>query len=386
MYSNFSFNIIKKSNVSRARLGQIVTPHGIINTPNFIFCGTKGAMKAITTAQLSDTGAEIMLSNTYHLYLQPGANIVAKNGGLHKMMNWDKPLLTDSGGFQIFSLGYGSVANEIKGRRNYGNNHQKTLLKITEDGAYFKSYIDGVKHCLTPEISIQTQQKLGADIILAFDECTPFHVSQKYTEDSMERSHRWEYRSLKEFERLNNGTQALYGIIQGGIYDNLRERSVEFIEGNNFFGQAIGGSLGGSKEQMHEIVEYVCSLLKTQRPVHLLGIGGLSDIINGVKNGIDTFDCVHPTRLARHGGALIDPKINDGQESFDVTNSRFKDDLAPISESCNCYCCRHFTRSYIHYLFKAKESLSGQLLTIHNAHFMVDFMKTLRQQILNGNL
>lgn len=381
MYPKFRFDIIKKSSISKARCGQIITPHGIINTPNFVFCGTKGAMKAITTAELSDTGAEIMLSNTYHLYLQPGADIVAENGGLHKMMGWNKPMLTDSGGFQIFSLGHGCVANEIKGKRNCGGTYKKTLLKITENGAIFKSYLDGSQHCLTPEISIKTQKKLGADIILAFDECTPFHVSKKYTENSMERSHRWEIRSLQEFEQSNDETQSLYGIIQGGIYEDLRERSTSFVSENNFFGQAIGGSLGGSKEQMHDIVSYVCSFLHNNRPTHLLGIGGLSDIINGVKNGIDTFDCVHPTRLARHGGALVRPELNDGQESIDITNSQFKHDLQPISKFCNCYCCRNFSRSYIHYLFKAKETLGGQLLTIHNARFMVQFMQDIREKI-----
>lgn len=386
MYPKFEFNILKRSKISKARCAQIITPHGIVDTPNFVFCGTKGAMKTITTAQLSDTEAEIMLSNTYHLYLQPGADIVAENGGLHKMLNWNKPMLTDSGGFQIFSLGYGCVANEIKGRRNYGKDNKKTLLKITENGAIFKSYLDGSQHCITPEISIITQRKLGADIILAFDECTPFHVPEKYTEHAMERSHRWERRSLEMFERLNDHSQALYGIIQGGIYDYLRERSVAFVSENNFFGQAIGGSLGGSKEQMHDIVECVCSFISNNRPTHLLGIGGLSDIINGVKNGIDTFDCVHPTRLARHGGALVHPSLNDGKESINISNLRYKHDLGPVLTGCDCYCCQNFSRSYIHYLFKAREALGGQLLTIHNARFMVNFMKILRERIFQDEI
>lgn len=386
MYSKFAFVITKRSEKSKARYGQIITPHGIINTPNFVFCGTKGAMKAVTTAQLKEVEAEIMLSNTYHLYLQPGADIVAENGGLHKMIGWNRPMLTDSGGFQIFSLGNGCVANEIKGRRNFAGNCKKTLLKITEEGAFFKSYIDGSKHCITPEISIQTQKKLGADIILAFDECTPFHVTRDYTAYSTERSHRWELRSLQEFEKINDGTQGLYGIIQGGIYDDLRKESVQFVSENNFFGQAIGGSLGGSKEQMHDIVACTCNFLDNNRPTHLLGIGGLSDIINGVKNGIDTFDCVHPTRLARHGGALVDPQFNDNRESLNINNSCFIHDLSPISETCDCYCCKNFSRSYIHYLFKAKEFLGGQLLTIHNTRFMVNFMKNIRERINSDQL
>ena len=374
---SFSFKVTNISSKSRARCGVISTPHGDIHTPNFIFCGTKGAMKSISTAELAATCAEIMLSNTYHLMLQPGADIVAKNGGLHKMMNWERP---------IFSLGHGGVANEIKGRRNFSNHCCKTLLKITEDGAYFRSYVDGRKHCLTPEISIQVQQKLGADIILAFDECTPFHVDRKYTEMSMHRSHRWETRSLREFQKSNDGTQALYGIIQGGIYENLRKLSAEFISSEDFFGQAIGGSLGGTKEQMWDIVAMTTKFMNQTRPTHLLGIGGLGDILNGVKNGIDTFDCVHPTRLARHGGALCFPEHNDGKEFFNLHNARFREDVGPIDTTCDCYTCQHFTRSYIHHLFKAKEMLGGHLLTIHNARFMVRFMDQIRQKIKHGEI
>jgi queuine tRNA-ribosyltransferase len=364
----------------------LATPHGIVNTPNFVFCGTKGAIKAITTEQLAAIGSEIMLSNTYHLYLQPGVDVVVENGGLHKMIGWNKPMLTDSGGFQIFSLGCGCVADEIKGRRSFGDTRWKTLLKITEEGAYFRSYIDGSPHCISPEISTQIQRKLGADIILAFDECTPFHATRNYTANSMDRSHRWEMRSLRKFKELDDGTQALYGIIQGGIYDDLRRESVQFVANNNFFGQAIGGSLGGTREQMHGIVADVCSHIENKRPTHLLGIGGTSDILNGVKNGIDTFDCVHPTRLARHGGALIDPMANGGRESININNSQFTHDVEPISSTCTCYCCRNFSKSYIHHLFKVKESVGGQLLTIHNAHFMVNFMKRVREMIARSEI
>ena len=385
MYQNFSFKINHRSLISKARCGQLITPHGVVNTPNFVFCGTKGAMNAITTAQLEETGAEIMLSNTYHLYLQPGADIVAENGGLHKMLGWNGPMLTDSGGFQIFSLGYGNIADEIKGRRVFSEKNKKTLLKITEEGAVFRSYIDGSIHCLTPEVSVQAQKKIGADIILAFDECTPFHAERDYTAFATDRSHRWEARSLREFEKINDGTQALYGIVQGGIYDDLRQESVQFVSENNFFGQAIVGSLGGTKEQMHGIVGMVCDRITNDRPTHLLGIGGVSDIINGVKNGIDTFDCVHPTRLARHGGALVDPEYN-GQESLNINNARFKHDLNPISNDCDCYCCQNFSRSYVHHLFKAKEDLGGQLLTIHNARFMVKIFQGIRNLISSNQI
>jgi queuine tRNA-ribosyltransferase len=343
-------------------------------------------MKAITTEQLAAIGAEIMLSNTYHLYLQPGAEVVAENGGLHRMIGWNKPMLTDSGGFQIFSLGCGCVADEVKGRRSFSGARRKTLLKVAEEGAYFRSYVDGSSHCISPEISIQIQKKLGADIVLAFDECTPFHTTRDYTANSMDRSHRWEMRSLREFRKLSDGTQALYGIIQGGIYDDLRRESVQFVSNNDFFGQAIGGSLGGTREQMQGIVANVCGYIKNERPTHLLGIGGVSDILNGIKNGIDTFDCVHPTRLARHGGALVDPIASGGRESININNSQFTHDIEPISSACTCYCCRNFSKSYIHHLFKAKESVGGQLLTIHNAHFMVNFMKQVREMIAKSEI
>ena len=298
------------------------------------------------------------------------------------MLNWDRPMLTDSGGFQIFSLGHGGVANEIKGHRN--TSIPKTLLKIDENGAIFRSYIDGQKRYLTPEISIDVQQKLGADIILALDECTPFHVKRSYTERSMERSHRWEMRSLQQFLQHNDHRQALYGIVQGGIFEDLRERSGTFIAEQDFFGQAIGGSLGETKAQMHDIVSVACRYIDKFRPTHLLGIGGISDLWHGVAQGIDTFDCVHPTRLARHGGALIHPDKNDGKEFFNLKNARFQDDMSPIDEECNCYCCRNFTRAYLHYLFKAREMLGGQLLTIHNVAFMMRLVQEIRSAIKDG--
>lgn len=382
-FERFGFEITSQSKNCKARCGRLITPHGVVNTPNFIFCATKGAMKSISTEELSNTGAEIMLSNTYHLMLQPTADIVALNGGLHKMLNWDKPMLTDSGGFQIFSLGYGGVANEIKGRRSLPNFCNRTLLKITEEGAFFRSYIDGSKHVVTPEISIEVQRKLGADIILTFDECTPFHVEKSYTEKSMNRSHRWELRSLNAFNKNDDGNQALYGIIQGGIYEDLRIISSDFVSQHDFFGQAIGGSLGGTKEQMHDIVAMVSRHINNNRPTHLLGIGGITDIWNGVKHGIDTFDCVHPTRLARHGGALCCPHLNGGKEFININNNCFRTDTNPIDNNCDCYCCKNFSRSYIHHLFKAKEMLGGHLLTIHNARFMVRLMNTIRTSISN---
>ncbi|HCJ11599.1 MAG: tRNA guanosine(34) transglycosylase Tgt [Verrucomicrobia bacterium GWF2_51_19] len=375
--SPFRFEVTHRDPHSKARCGRIHTPHGVIETPNFIFCATKGAIKGVAMEQVMANGAEIILSNTYHMLLQPGPDVVAAHGGLHKFLGWDGPMLTDSGGFQIFSLGHGGVANEIKGRGRA--NLPKTLLKITEEGALFRSYIDGSLHTLTPESSIEAQQKLGADLILVLDECTPFHSDRAYTAKSMRRSHRWEQRSLDYFRAHDDGRQALYGIVQGGIYEDLRKESGQFVAGNDFFGQAIGGSLGGTREQMHDIVEMVSRYIHPERPTHLLGIGGVADIENGVRNGIDTFDCVHPTRLARHGCALVPNDIGD--EHINLKNTRFKNDLAPIDSRCNCYCCRNFSRAYIHHLFKAKETTGGLLLTLHNIAFMSQVVRNIREQI-----
>ncbi|WP_338406365.1 MULTISPECIES: tRNA guanosine(34) transglycosylase Tgt [unclassified Wolbachia] len=385
MKEEFAFKIIKQS--GSARVGTIKTPNGSVETPAFIFCATKAAIKAVDTERISEAGTQIILSNTYHLMLQPGENTVAKLGGLHKMMGWNGPMLTDSGGYQIFSLGHGSVSEEIKGIRK----KQKTLIKINEDGAIFRSYINGKTYCLTPEKSIQIQQKLGADLILVLDECTPFHVSKEYTAKSMLMSHRWAERSLNEFEKNNNGKQALYGISQGGIYHDLRRESCDFINNLPFFGQAIGGSLGQSKEQMYDVVSFTMDHLKKDRPTHLLGIGGIVDIFHGVSLGIDTFDCVHPTRLARHGGALIKVKNRDSisskcKEHINLRNQQFELDNNPIESDCLCFTCRKHSRAYIHHLLKAKELLAYTLITIHNVFFMNKLMESIRQAILDDRL
>jgi queuine tRNA-ribosyltransferase len=335
-------------------------------------------------------GTQIILANTYHLMLQPGEEIVHKLGGLHKMMGWDGPMLTDSGGYQIFSLGHGSVANEIKGKRM--SSRPKTLLKINEDGAHFKSYIDGRMHTLTPERSIQIQQKLGADLIVVLDECTPFHVDKSYTERSMHMSHRWALRSLEEFKRGDDGRQALYGIIQGGVYEDLRREGADFVNSNPFFGNAVGGSLGASKSQMHDIVGTTMSMLSPDRPVHLLGIGGVTDIFNGIVYGIDSFDCVHPTRLARHGGALVPAPLKLAEEGkadtehLNLRNQRFRQDERQIDPDCQCSTCKTFSRGYIHHLLKAQELLALQAITVHNVHFMNRLMQSIRHGIKTGTL
>jgi len=384
MYKNFEFKIAYQDPNSQARIGILKTPHGDVQTPNFIFCATKAAIKGLTPQQVKECGAQIILSNTYHLMLQPGGDVIEKMGGLQKYTGWNGPMFTDSGGFQIFSLGYGGVASEIKGKRN--NVRPKTLLKITEEGAKFRSYLNGEIHLLTPEKSIQIQRQLGADLIVVLDECTPFHVDKSYTEKSMHLTHRWAQRSLEEFIRGDNGTQALYGIIQGGVYPDLRKIAAEFVNNERFFGHAIGGSLGATKDQMHEVVGTVMSFLSKDRPVHLLGIGGIKDIFHGVRQGIDTFDCVHPTRLARHGGALIKPSFwqnedGDGKEHISLRNSKFRIDSRPIDEFCSCFTCKTFSRSYLHHLFKAQELLAMQALTIHNVTFMNELMKDIRASL-----
>ena len=385
----FNWEIKKKLKNSNARLGVISTPHGIIETPAFIFCATKAALKSFTTKEAKENDTQIILSNTYHLMLQPGSDLIAKHGGLHNFIGWNGPMLTDSGGFQIFSLGHGSVADEIKGRKTNSKVRQ-TLININEEGAIFKSYVDGSNLLLTPEKSIQIQRNLGADLIVVFDECTPFNVNKDYTSKSMHRSHRWAERSLNAFNSNyiynsnegSSGAQEIYGIIQGGIYKDLREESIGFNEDKlNSFGIAIGGSLGSNKQEMKEVVNFTASRLNNLRPVHLLGIGDPMDIWSFVEQGIDTFDCVSPTRLARHGSALV--KGNKGK--INLKNAKYKDQLDPIDSQCFCYTCQTFTLSYIYHLFAAKELLAMQLVTNHNIYFMNNLMKTIRKSIKENN-
>ena len=387
--SKFSWKIDKQLKKNLARTGTISTPHGTIKTPAFIFCATKGALKSFSTSDAKKNNTQIILSNTYHLMLQPGGEIIAKHGGLHKFIGWNGPMLTDSGGFQIFSLGHGSVADEIKGRKsNFKKN--KTLININEEGAIFKSYIDGSNLLLSPEKSIQIQRDLGADLIVVFDECTPFNVDKNYTSDSMLRSHRWAERSINYFNSNlkydskagSSGSQEIYGIIQGGIYKDLREESIYFNQQKiDTFGIAIGGSLGSNKNEMQEVVSFTASRLENSKPVHLLGIGEPVDIWEFVEHGIDTFDCVSPTRLARHGSALVKGKRN----KINLKNKKFKENFYPIDISCNCYTCKNFTLSYLHHLFVSNEILALQLVTNHNIYFMNELMETIRYSI-NNNL
>lgn len=388
LYDGLEFEIRQRDPESRARLGRLSTPHGAIDTPNFIFCGTKASIKGMTPAQVREARTDIILANTYHLMIQPGADTVAALGGLHRMMGWDGPMMTDSGGFQVFSMGHGSVADEIKGRRNAGRDAESvrppSLLKITEDGATFRSYLDGRTLFLSPEESMRIQRKLGADLIFQFDECTPFHVPRAYTEKSMALSHRWGDRSLAEFRRGADGRQALYGIVQGGVYPDLRQISSSYTAERPFFGTGIGGSLGAHREQMLEVVSWCMPHIHPDRPVHLLGIGGIKDIFAGVRLGIDTFDCVTPTRVARHGWAIVK---GQPKERLNLRNARFRTDPDPIDQSCGCATCTGgVSRGYLQHLLKAGEVLATTLITTHNVYTMNRLMRDVRQSLANGTL
>ena len=380
-YPGFGFEVLTEDAQSRARLGRIDTPHGSLRTPAFIFCATKAAIKAASVADLAAANVDIILANTYHMLIQPGPDVVAEMGGLHRFTGWDGPMLTDSGGFQIFSLGAGTEADEIK---SSGARKQSRLLqKLTENGATFRSPRDGAYHTLTPESSIEIQRQLGADLVVVLDECTPYHVDRDYTEKSLNLTKRWADRSLAEFKRGHNGRQALYGVVQGGVYEELRRESAEFVSSRPFFGHAIGGCLGAQKDYMYDIVRYSIEPLRNDRPVHLLGIGGVRDIWAGVEMGVDTFDCVTPTRIARHGWAL-----SREAPSFrhNLRNAKFRKDKRPLEKDCDCAACIRHSRSYIHHLLKANEILGLHLLTVHNIRYMTRLLATIRSAILTGRL
>jgi len=379
-YPNFGFDITHQSKTSAARVAKLKTPHGTIETPNYIFCGTKASIKNLSPAHMVEAQTDIILANTYHLMIQPTAEVVEKIGGLHKFMNWQGPMLTDSGGFQVFSMGHGTCADEIKGRNS---SKKESLLKITEEGAVFKSYMDGRKLMLNPEISMDLQRKLGADLIMQMDECTAYQVTKDYTAKSMEMSMRWGDRSLAAFEKTHDGAQGLYGIVQGGVYEDLRSTSAEYVASRPFFGTAIGGCLGGSDEEMYGILEWCLKYNHPDRPIHFLGIGRIKDVINGVKFGIDTFDCVMPTRIARHGMALMKGVPN---ERINLMNSRFKDDPEPLDPSLDIPFSRDYSKAYIHHLLKAKEMLGYQILSQHNVAIINKLMREVRAAIKTDTL
>ena len=383
--TNF-FEVSKQSLSSKARLGSINTVHGEVKTPSFIFCGTKATVKSILPHQLRSAKTQIILSNTYHLMLQPGPDIISKEKGLQNFTQWRGPMMTDSGGYQIFSLGHGSVSEEIKGKNK--NIKKKSLIKISEEGAIFRNYLNGDKVYLTPERSIELQRHFCADLIFVLDECTPFNVSKKYTENSMYLSHRWAKRFSDAFKNTysnfdsqsgSSGKQHLFGIIQGGVYEDLRKIACEETCSGDYNGLAIGGSLGGSKEQMHDIFSFCSDLIDKSKPVHVLGIGGLDDILHGVSCGYDTFDCVSPTRIARHGIMLS----RLSTKGINLNNSKFKNDHSFIDEECELPEINNFSKSYLHHLFKANEILGIVILSLYNIWFMNKFFEEIRVNIQN---
>ena len=385
-----AFDIEARDPHSRARAGRITTAHGVIETPVFMPVGTRGSIKSLTPDEVRNHGAQIILGNTYHLYLQPGHELIARMGGLHRFMGWDGPILTDSGGFQVFSLVYGGIADEIKGRRPT-QQVQPGMVKVTDDAVIFKSYIDGSMHVFTPERSIEIQKGIGADIILCFDELPPFHAGYDYTARSLERTHAWERRCLM-FHRATqegglpfvppNPYQALFGIVHGGVFPELRRASAEYLRELPFDGLCIGGSLGENKQQMREVVDMTVPHMPDHLPRHLLGIGDVDDLIECVARGIDMFDCVSPTRLGRHGTALV--RDAERRWKLNVANAALRDDPTPLDAWCDCYTCRHFSRAYIHHLFRAQELLGIRLVSLHNVAFLLKLMRTIRQSIIEG--
>lgn len=389
---SFSFELTDRDPKSQARAGTYQTPHGMIKTPAFVAVGTQGTVKALSPEDLKEVGVQAIIANVYHLHLQPGEDIVTQIGGLHRFINWAGPLMTDSGGFQIFSLGagkehgVGKIASIFPEEADRGGHLQpskgKSLVKVDEDGVEFRSYIDGSTHKFTPEKVIEIQGRLGADIILALDECTsPLH-DYDYTKAAMERTHRWAVRALEGFKKAAQGEQALFGIVQGGAYRDLREESAKFIAGLEFDGIAIGGSLGKKKQDMHRVLEWTVPLLAEEKPRHLLGIGEVEDIFAVVERGIDMFDCVAPTRMARTG-TLFTKK---GERfRMNIFNTRFTHDPRPIEEGCDCYTCRNYSRAYLKHLFEAKELLAMRLATIHNLRFIESLMEGMRKAIKEGD-
>ena len=367
------FDILHTSKKSRARVGRIHTPHGIIDTPNFVAVGTNGTLKALDNNMVDSIGLQLMFCNTYHLLLQPGPEIIRRAGGLHRFINRKGPIITDSGGFQVFSLAYGSVADELKSRG--AKKRDGHVLKICEDGVHFRSYRDGSKLLLTPESSIQAQKALGADIIIPFDELPPYHIGPKELKESLERTHRWEKRSLEEHLKSPQG-QAMYAVVHGGVDPLLRKESSDYLSSLPFDGFAIGGSLGKTKPEMVEMLTGLLPRLPTEKPNHLLGIGDLESLQQCIPLGIDTFDSSYPTRAARHG--LILTK-EGGIKAERAENANH---FAPIEHDCRCWTCQHFTLAYIHHLFKAREMTAYTLATVHNLYFMVELMRETRRAIL----
>ena len=365
----------------KARAGVLHLTHGDVRTPAFVPLASNASVRGLGSAEVAALGFEMVLGNTFHLFIEPGHEHVAAMGGLHEFMSWPRAIITDSGGFQVFSMGHGSVAEEIKRRR--GGNSSR-ILSIEEEGVTFRSYADGSKRFMAPETSMEAQAALGSDIALAFDECTPFHADREYTARSMERTHRWLDRCIAWHREHGPAGQALFGIVQGGVYEDLRAESAARVAAAPLEGIAIGGSLGQDKAQMRDVVGYSLGGLPDDRPRHLLGIGDVDDIVHAVALGIDLFDCATPTRLARHGTALVPDPARRWR--LDLTKSNVSDSREPISERCPCPACREHTRGYLHYLARRRELTGSRLITLHNLTFMAALMEGLRDAIAGGTL
>lgn len=424
MSEKFNFKIEKRLADEKAgalgRAGVITTPHGQIQTPSFVVVGTKATVKAMTPEMLESFGAQVVLANTYHLYLQPGSELVAQAGGFSKFMNWSGPTMTDSGGFQVFSLGaaFGEHVSKVakgnitpgkefyqsSGRSqvnlldlnqtfenslpgsmpsNGGTGNEGKLAKIDEEGVTFKSHLDGSSHRFTPESSMKVQWDLGADMIFAFDECTSPQATHEYQKEAMNRTHRWAKRCLDAHEKLDpENIQALFGVVQGGRHEDLRKESAEVLsemkteKGSMFDGFGIGGSF--DKDDMGTAVAWVNKVLPEDKPRHLLGIGDPIDILLGVENGCDLFDCVAPTRIARNGS------LYTKNGNINITNSKYRTDFSPIESDCKCYTCKNYTKAYLAHLFHAKEILANTLASVHNVYFIVNFVANIRNSILEN--
>jgi queuine tRNA-ribosyltransferase len=392
MSNTFTFKTLAKLENQLGRTGQITTPHGVIKTPAFIPVGTKATLKSVLPESIKDFGAQAVLANAYHLYLQPGSDLIDEAGGVGKFMNWDGPTFTDSGGFQVLSLGVGFKKVIAMDEKTFQADDviadkKERLAHVDDDGVTFKSHLDGSLHRFTPEVSMQVQHQLGADIIFAFDECTTLHNTRKYQEKALERTRLWAKRCLTEHDRLtqeraNKPYQALFGVLQGAQYEDLRRKAAQDLgamneDGITFDGFGIGGAL--DKQTLGQILRWVNEELPENKPRHFLGIGEPDDLFVGVENGADTFDCVAPSRQARTGSVFT----KDGR--LNISNAPHKREFKPIEDDCTCYTCKNYTRAYLCHLFRSKEMLASTLATIHNQHFIVGLVDQMRKSIEDGN-
>ena len=392
MNKSFSFTVENKLADRLGRVGQIQTPHGVIQTPAFIPVGTKATLKSVLPESIQDLGAQAVLANAYHLYLQPGSDVIDEAGGVAKFMNWDGPTFTDSGGFQVLSLGVGFKKVIAMDEKTFQADDviadkKERLAHVDDDGVTFKSHLDGSMHRFTPEVSMQVQHQIGADIIFAFDECTTLHNTRKYQEKALERTRLWAKRCLSEHDRLTKSRsgkpyQALFGVLQGAQYEDLRRKAAKDLgsmseDGVSFDGFGIGGAL--DKQTLGDILRWVNEELPENKPRHFLGIGEPDDLFVGVENGADTFDCVAPSRQARTSSVFT----KDGR--LNISNAPHKREFIPIEDDCTCYTCRNYTRAYLCHLFRSKEMVAATLATIHNQHFIVGLVDKMRQTIVSGD-